>query len=197
MSSASLTAVEDEQKQMFDAQCAAWLDAMAEGQEQALEAFYAATLGKVFGVAVRITHDEGIAEDVVTDVYYQAWTQADRYDARRGRPLTWLLTICRTRALDRMRRESRARVPEAATESEGNIAGTPEDLLESLENGSQVRALLGNLGQAQRDVLALAYFRDLSHQQIADYLRLPLGTVKSHIRRALQELKPELAAQEG
>jgi len=178
----------------FDAQCAGWVKAMAAGEEHALEAFYRATLGKVYGVAMRIVHDESIAEDIVTDVYYQVWTEAARYDEARGRPITWLLTICRSRALDRIRRDSRAqRAADAAAVAREEATGGTEELLQSLEAGSKVRSVMATLAQVQRDVLALAYFRDLSHQQIADYLGLPLGTVKTHIRKALQTLRPALA----
>ena len=169
---------------------------MADGDEKALEAFYGATLGKAYGVALRIVRDEAIAEDVVTDVYYQAWSQAGRFDARRGRPLTWLLTICRSRALDRMRKSDRSELlMNSALEPSDEQAEAPDALLQSLERDSQIHASMANLSQAQRDAVALAYFRDMSHQQISDYLGLPLGTVKSHIRRALEAMRPDMMEQ--
>ncbi len=164
---------------------------MAAEDESALEHFYHATLHRVFGLAIRIVRDSATAEDVVADVYHQAWTQAARYRPERGRPLTWLLTICRTRALDRVRKQTRLRSLHEKEASQSSVSeASPQDLLESSERGSRIHQLLGNLSQIQRDVLALAYFKDLSHQQIANQLGMPLGTVKTHIRRALQVLRP-------
>ena len=92
----------------FDARCAKWLAQIAAGEESALEAFYSETLANVYGIAIRITQDRGIAEEVVIDVYHQVWLQAAQYSEERGRPLTWLLSISRSRALDHLRKESRA-----------------------------------------------------------------------------------------
>lgn len=182
-----------EKDQEFDARCVAWIEQMAAGDELALEEFYEATLNRAYAVAIRIVRDEAIAEDVVTDVYYQAWTQASRYDVDRGRPITWLLTMCRSRALDRVRKKDSAEQLVGRGSETPDESSQPEELLESLEVNSQIHTLMATLSQAQRDTVALAFFRDLSHQQIANYLDLPLGTVKSHIRRALQELRPALA----
>ncbi len=174
----------------FDARCTEWISEMSGGNEQALGDLYDATLGKVFGVAVRIVGDSATAEDVVTDVYYEAWNSAASYDRQRGRPITWLLTICRNRALDEYRRAaSSARKIEAATAASvpGNGAA-PDDLLEMLEQGHEVHALLMTIPVEDRQLLALAFFRGLSHQQIAGVTGMPLGTVKSRIRRALNTL---------
>ena len=177
-------------KKEFDARCLQWIQQMSNGNEQALGEFYDATLGKVFGVAIRIVGDSTLAEDVVTDVYHEAWKNAARYDQLRGRPITWLLTICRNRALDEYRRESSAaRKVEAAAVLE--VPGTvdePDALLEAAEEGHAVHALLATIEPEDRQLLALAYFRGLSHQQIAAHTDLPLGTVKSRIRRALNKL---------
>lgn len=174
----------------FDARCLHWIQEMSAGNEQALGEFFDATLSKVFGVAVRIVGDSGLAEDVVSNVYHEAWRNAGSYDQVRGRPITWLLTICRNRALDEIRRESSAaRKVEAAAVMEipEQVAG-PDALLEATEAGHAVHDLLAKLAPDDRQLIALAYFRGLSQQQIADYLQLPLGTVKSRIRRALAAL---------
>ncbi len=174
----------------FDARCRQWLKGMAEGNEKALNELYDATLGKVFGVAMRIVGDTALAEDVVTDVYHEAWNKAGRYEQTRGRPITWLLTICRSRALDQYRREaSAARKVEAAAAA--GIAGgvaEPDELLESVEQGHAVHAVLMTISDEDRQLIGLAFFRGLSHRQIADVTDMPLGTVKSRIRRALQSL---------
>lgn len=169
-----------------------WLKDISQGDEGALESFYTATLSKVYGVAYRIVGETSKAEDVVTEVYYQVWQQADRYQTDRGSPLAWVLTISRSRALDQLRRD---KTRSNADLNQDDVTGAdplaPDALLESLEAGTQIHALLSELSQVQRDVLALAYFRDLSHQQIADQLDMPLGTVKSHIKRALGSLRPQ------
>ena len=180
----------------FDARCLAWIQEMSMGNEQALNDFYSETLGKVFGVAVRIVGDASLAEDVVTNVYYEAWKNAAKYDTARGRPITWLLTICRNRALDEYRRGSSAvrKIKTAAMLDVPMTVDEPDDLLEAAEEGHVVRELLAELSVEDRQLIALAFFKGLSHQQIADHTDLPLGTVKSRIRRAIKALAAVLPA---
>lgn len=182
----------------LDSRCLAWLEQMSAGSEQALMAFYDATLPRVFGVAVRIVGNAALAEDVVADVYHDAWRKAASFDRDRGRPLAWLLTICRNRALDERRRESSvARKTEAAaTLLPAEAVEEPDDLLEAAEQGHAVHALLSTIPPEDRQLIALAFFRDLSHQQIADVSQLPLGTVKSRLRRSLKMLRDGLTANE-
>lgn len=177
-------------QQEFDAQCLGWIQKMSMGSERALTEFYNATLGRVYGVAMRIVADDALAEDVVMDVYHQAWQSAGRYDALRGRPITWLLTICRSRALDEYRKRSASiRKMEAAAASDVPDSVTvPDELLQAAEQEHVVRRLLAELSNEDRQLIALAFFKGLSHQQIADHTQLPLGTIKSRIRRALKVL---------
>jgi len=176
--------------QEFDARCLQWIEEMSAGKEQALGEFYDATLGKVFGVAIRIVGNTTLAEDVVTDVYHEAWKNAGRYDRLRGRPITWLLTICRNRALDEYRRESSAarKIEVAAMLDVPRAVDEPDALLQAAEEGHAVHTLLAKISSDDRQMIALAFFKGLSHQQIADHTELPLGTVKSRIRRALRTL---------
>lgn len=176
--------------QEFDARCLQWIEEMSTGNEQALGEFYDATLRKVFGVAIRIVGNPTLAEDVVTDVYHEAWTNAGRYDQLRGRPITWLLTICRNRALDEYRRESSAtrRIEAAAMLDVPGTVDEPDALLQAAEEGHVVHTLLAKISPDDRQMIALAFFKGLSHQQIANHMGLPLGTVKSRIRRALHTL---------
>lgn len=183
----------------FDARCTQWIEQIAVGNEQALSDLYDATLNKVYGVAIRIVGDTMLAEDVVTDVFLDVWNNAGRYDQKRGRPITWLLTICRNRALDEYRRESSAlRKLEAAAVGESpEDVDAPDALLESVEAGHAVHALLATISTDDRQLIALAFFRGLSHQQIAELTQLPLGTVKSRIRRALNTLGEAAPAELG
>jgi RNA polymerase sigma-70 factor (ECF subfamily) len=171
---------------------------MAAGDEAALAAFYDLTLGKVYALALRITHRPETAEEVVVAVYLQAWRQAAAYRASRGSVLAWLLTICRSRALDAARQRDPADSRPEPARSDEPVASDPApvDLLESLERGQSLHVALRSLESLPRQILGLAFFADLSHQEIAAQLRLPLGTVKSHIRRALLILRGRLASQE-
>ncbi len=168
---------------------------VAAGDQDAVAEFYDATAARVYAVARHITRDPSLAEDVVSDVYLQAWQQAGRYDAARGSVLAWLLTICRSRALDAMRRrdpaESRAdpyeRSPDHSAEGDD-----PVNLLTTLEHDSRMHQAIATLGQIERQLIAAAFFEDLSHTQIAAHTGMPLGSVKTVLRRAVQTLRAAL-----
>jgi RNA polymerase sigma factor (sigma-70 family) len=171
------------------------LSAIAKGDEPALGALYDATVGRVYGLALRIVHQREAAEEVVEDVFLQVWQQAGRYDASRGKPLTWLLTICRSRALDYLRRVDDALVhpePETLVAEASDERTNPQDLLLALERNSRLYAILEKLMPVQRQLLALAFFRGMTHQEIAEHTQLPLGTVKSHVRKALDKMREYL-----
>lgn len=168
---------------------------IAAGEEQALADLYDLTLGRVYGLALRILGQREAAEDATAEVYLQVWRQAGDYRASRGSVLAWLLTICRARALDARRRRDRAQShpnPDLLrTEPQGEAP--PPDILESVESGRALHAALKGLSSEQRQALGLAFFRDLSQREIADRMGLPLGTVKSHIRRAQLALRAALS----
>jgi RNA polymerase sigma-70 factor (ECF subfamily) len=172
-----------------------WLEKIAAKDENALAAFYDATVNRVYGLALRITRASPVAEEVTSDVYWQVWQQADRYDATRGKVLTWLLTLCRSRALDTLRRRDSA---ESCAEPELLITGAhssdddPLGLLLMVERDNTLHAALKTLDSTPRQLLALAFFKGLSHQEIADYTGMPLGSVKSVLRNAMGTLKPLL-----
>jgi RNA polymerase sigma factor (sigma-70 family) len=178
-----------------DVQQRVWVSTMARGDEAALGALYDATLGKVYGFALRITGKPEAAEEVVGDVYLQAYRDAARFDTSRGPVIAWLMMLTRSRALDHLRRRDVAEShPEPETlHPERHIGeNDPLDGLLEVEGHAQLKFALEALSPMQRQMLALAFYRDLSHQEIADHTGLPLGTVKSHIRRALEKLKPLL-----
>lgn len=177
------------------AQQRVWVNAMAAGDESALGMLYDATLGKVYGLALRITGKAESAEEVVSDVYLQAYRDAARFNAERGVVIAWLMMLTRSRALDHLRRCDTAEShPDPDTLHPERHVGEndPLDTLLELEGNARLQAALDALVPMQRQMLALAFFRDLSHQEIADATGIPLGTVKSHIRRALEKLKPIL-----
>ena len=173
----------------------AWVEAMARGDESALIRLYDATLGKVYGLALRITGKPESAEEVVSDVYLQAFREAARFNAERGVVMAWLMMVTRSRALDHLRRSDPAEShPDPdLLQSERHIGeNDPLDGLLEIEDNARLAAALKALAPAQRQMLGLAFYRDLSHKEIAAVTGLPLGTVKSHIRRALEKLKPLL-----
>jgi RNA polymerase sigma-70 factor (ECF subfamily) len=178
-----------------EARLRGWIAAIAQGDERALGALYDATLGRVYGLALRITRNEQAAEEVAEDVYWQVWRQALRFDPVRGNAMSWLLTIARSRALDCLRRADEADAhpePETLVAAVAAHEGDPQDLLEATQRGQALHAALQTLDALPRQLLALAFFRGLTHEEIAQHTALPLGTVKSHIRRTLTALRGAL-----
>jgi len=163
--------------------------------EEALSRLYDALLGRVHGLVRRIVRDPRIAEEVTGDVFFQIWRQAGRYDPVRGHPLGWILTIARTRALDSLRRMDEAIPhpdPVALVLEPAAVERGPQEAFGADQDVSRLRAAVEGLEPLPRQLLALAYFRGLTHEEIAAHSNLPLGTVKSHIRRALLALRAAL-----
>ncbi len=168
---------------------AALLKRIGDGDAQALAELYDLHAGLVNGLVLRIVRERGDAEDVVQEVFVQAWRQAARFDASRGTPEAWLCTIARSRALDRLRRRA-ARREELADDSPGRphaAVAAPQ-----AEVALAVRQALSGLSSDQRDALELAYYEGLSQSEIAARLGQPLGTVKTRIRTAMLRLRQAL-----
>ena len=175
----------------------ALIERIAIGQQTALNELYELTVAKMFGLARLILRNSADAEEVVCDTYAQIWESARRFESGRGSVLGWMLTICRSRALDLLRqRRSRARTADGfereAEVGEDSDHGAPDELLQSLQQGSSVQRAMAALPPVRRELVSLAFLQGLSHQEIVDRTGLPLGTVKSHIRRALTVLREEL-----
>lgn len=178
-----------------DALLAQHLAAAAHGDGAAFEAFYDATAGYARALARRMLHGADI-DDLLADVFFEAWRCAARFDASRGSPVTWLLTIVKSRALDLLR--FRAAHPSAAgrasePDNEAAVNQDPADRLWQQQAGSRLHSALLRLTAPERWVLGLAYFRELTHSEIAHSTGLPLGTVKSHLLRAQTKLRATLA----
>lgn len=173
---------------------AALLQRVATGEEGALAELYDRTVTKLFGLARFIVRDSRDAEEVVCDVFVHVWRDAQRYDGSRGAPLAWMCTICRSRAVDRLRRNRTAGQAAAAQQRAAEPRGVPvpEELQQALEQETAVSRALTRLPPVRRQLLALAFFQGLTHEEIASQTGLPVGTVKSHIRRALASLRSEL-----
>ena len=174
---------------------AAVMTGVAAGEQRALERFYRLTIGKVFGLALRIVRNRATAEEVAEDVYVQVWHTAATYDPQRCTPLGWALVICRSRAIDTLRRADKAIVDPDPTERLDAVAQLVpglQDLLQATQEHAALHAALNRLQPVQRQLLGLAFFRGLTHSEIAAAAHLPLGTIKSHVRRALATLREEL-----
>ncbi|POZ52437.1 RNA polymerase subunit sigma-24 [Methylovulum psychrotolerans] len=169
------------------------LGRIVDQDQRAFAALYEQLLERVYGLVLRITRHVQLAEEVTEDAFWQVWRQAPRFDAERGSVVAWVLTIARSRALDALRRLDSVDYAETADDLEDVLGDNPHDLLVAVETGSQLHAALQHLSPLPRQLVALAFFRGLSHEEIANYMDLPLGTVKSHIRRALVSLKQTLA----
>jgi RNA polymerase sigma factor (sigma-70 family) len=165
------------------------------GEQRALERFYRLTIAKVFGMALRISRCRATAEEIAEDVYVQVWHSASTYDPQRCTPLGWALMICRSRALDSLRRADQAILDPDPTERLDAVAQQVpglQDLLQASQEHAALHAALSRLQPVQRQILSLAFFRGLTHAEIAAATQLPLGTIKSNIRRALATLREEL-----
>jgi RNA polymerase sigma-70 factor (ECF subfamily) len=174
---------------------------MALRDAAALDALYERYHRLVFTLVLRIMRIREDAEDVVVDVFWQVWQQAGRYDASRGKPVTWLLTIARTRAIDALRSSNRRAVHVSQTAT----SGTPEDRLPPTADSpgnpgiladtrQAVHAALKSLPEQQRIPLEMAYFQGMTHTEIAESLNQPLGTMKDRIRTGMSHLRRQLKA---
>jgi RNA polymerase sigma-70 factor, ECF subfamily len=172
----------------------ALMEAIVSGDTAALAALYDRHSGLVFTLCLRILNDRSEAEDLLTDVFWELWSRADRYDPARGSPLTYLLTLSRSRAIDRRRtgmRHRRVHWEENQMGEQGSESGeaSPLDGAISKELGCKIRAAVARLDPAQRQAVELSFFDDLSHGEIAERLGKPLGTIKTHIRQGLIRLR--------
>ncbi len=168
---------------------------MAAGDEAALGHLYELALSHVYGMAFKVTGRHDLAEEVCIETFWQSWREAGRYDALRGQPLAWLMVIARSRALDALRRLDKLTYcaePELLLQSEDCPNGTPLEHLIRSEQSEALGAALLTLTSIQRQMVALAFYKDLSHQEISDHTGFPLGTVKSHIKRAQDTLRSAL-----
>jgi RNA polymerase sigma factor (sigma-70 family) len=176
-------------------QLVAWIAAIVNRDERALAALYDATVARVFGLVRRIVRSAALADEVVEDAYFQVWRQAVRFDPARGKALTWLLAMARSRAIDALRREARFVHETVGDDDLAETAGTQpphDELLDLARHRADLHQALMLLGAQPRQLVSMSFLRGLSHEEIAEQMDLPLGTVKSQIRRALLALRDAL-----
>lgn len=178
-----------------EAQLANWIAAIGQRDEKALACLYDATVSRVHGLVLKIVRKSALAEEVVEDTFFQVWRQALRLDATRGAPMAWLLGMARSRAIDGLRREARFQAQSLDLDCMAEVVdGAPaaDELLDVARGHADLHQALMMLNAQPRQLVALAFFRGLSHEEIAHQTQLPLGTVKSQIRRALLLLRQSL-----
>ena len=173
------------------------------GDRAAFATLYERTSPHLFAVVLRINRDRAQAEDILQEVYVNVWRAASSFDAAQSQPLTWLTSIARNRAIDSLRRvatqpklrsvgpavDGSDREDESVYDTIADSAPGPLDLLSRAADARSLAACVDKLSALQRQSVALAFFQGLSHAEVAEQLRQPLGTVKSWVRRALMTLK--------
>ena len=160
--------------------------------ERALADLYDRYGRTVYAVVLRFTNDAGAAEEICLDAFWQLWQQVDRFDRTQGSLLNWLLTIARSRAIDRVRARGAAKRTLAEDPTEASSVRRPDEVAELSQRRTLVRQAMDTLSPDQRAALSLAYYEGLSHSQIAARLQEPLGTVKTRIRQAMMALRRTL-----
>ena len=163
---------------------------IASGDRAALRQLYQATSSKLFGVCLRILSDREESEDVLQEVYLTIWRRADRFDAARASVTTWISTIARNRAIDRLRARGPLAYAEQVDDLEIADGSVPADaLLASSQDAQALGRCLGELDDRTQTVIRTAFFEGVTYEALAQRMDTPLGTVKSWIRRGLLKLR--------
>jgi len=168
--------------------------ATADGDQQAFARLYDATAPRVFGLVKRLLRDHAQSEEVTQEVFLEVWRTAPRYSPAKGGAISWMLTMAHRRAVDRVRasqasrdRDLRIGVRDREVDYDG-VAERVEVVLES----ERVAVALERLTELQRQAVTLAYFEGLSHREVSELLRVPIGTVKTRLRDGMIRLRDEL-----
>ena len=161
----------------------------AEGDQGGLHDVYRATSAKLFGVCLRICQDREAAEDVLQQVYIKVWDRAGRFDAKRGSPITWLCAIARNTALDWCRANHIQHLPESAAAAVADSGPLAWEAIASAQDSARIVACLDALDERPRRAIHAAFFDGLTYLQLSQAMAVPLGTLKSWVRRGLLQLK--------
>ncbi len=164
---------------------------VSSGSEQGLKEVYARTSAKLFGICLRILGDKGEAEDALQDVYIKVWHRAGRFDPARSSPVTWLAVLARNSAIDRLRSSGRLR-DAAPIESASHVSDDAPMALDALaasEERGRLMTCVEQLESRQANAIREAFFGGWTYPEIASRSAVPLGTLKSWIRRGLLRLR--------
>jgi len=180
---------------LTDAELMALIDRVGQRDEAALRLLYDSASPRLFGLALRVVRQREWAEDALQEAFITIWRVAGDYRASLSPPMAWMGLIVRSRSLDLLRRRTADRA-QLTQEFDDVMADTlasdgpsPMDITEASEQAWALQQCLQQLEGRQREVVSLAYLRDLSHGELAEQLKLPLGTVKTWIRRGLEKLR--------
>jgi RNA polymerase sigma factor (sigma-70 family) len=178
--------VDDDRSQLVAA-----LARVAGGDRAALQIVYQDTSAKLFGVCLRILNDKGEAEDVLQEVYLTVWRKAASFDPARASPITWLVAIARNRSIDRLRAAAGGRrmEPIDAAEEVKDPAPAAIDLVETAQQSSRLGLCLEQLEARQSTAIRSAFLDGNTYEELAERMKVPLGTMKSWIRRGLLKLR--------
>ncbi len=172
------------------------LAAISRKDKCAFEQFYDLTIERFYRLAKRITQSDNMADEVISDLYLQVWQQAERYSPSRGSVMAWVSILCRSRALDALRKYQRQSMREEPIDSitlPADSCPTMTDLLIEIQNKSLVHSALSSLDESTRQLVTLAYFKGFTHSELARLTDAPIGTVKTKIRRAVAVMKKQLS----
>ena len=177
---------------------AALVQSIAAGDQLALHALYERAHRPVFTLIVRITANRETAEELTIDVFHDIWRRALSYDAANGTVLAWIMNQARSRAIDRLRFETRKkRRHDSDVRPLTEMAADPRDVIELREQGEALRAALAALTPDERQAIETTFFGGLTHAEAAARLNQPLGTIKTRIRSGLHKLRRRLTAEAG
>ncbi|HEX8668704.1 MAG TPA: sigma-70 family RNA polymerase sigma factor [Allosphingosinicella sp.] len=166
------------------------LEAVAGGSQAAMAELYRLTSAKLYGISLRLLRDEGEAQDVLQETYVTVWRKAGAFDAARASPITWLAVLARNKAIDRLRGRRPAAVETLdAANDVADEQPSALDLLERDEDKARIAGCLAELEANQRDAIRSAFFDGASYPALAEREGVPLGTMKSWIRRGLARLR--------
>jgi RNA polymerase sigma-70 factor (ECF subfamily) len=165
---------------------------IARGDQEAFSTLYDQCAGRILGLLLKILRHRPAAEDVLQEVFWQAWQQAGTFDARRASVLVWLIMLARSRAMDYLRRQSARSgpIPEPERQHEDDVAGVAINT----EMAQATRTAIESLPEDQRKPIMLAFFSGMTHEEIAHQEELPLGTVKTRIRLGIRRLRESLSS---
>lgn len=180
-----------------------WLAAVATKDAKAFRQLYDAASPKLFGFALRILTKREWAEEALQESFVNIWNNAAGYQAHLSAPMTWMTTIVRNKAFDMLRRLDDTVEIDAETFDKNVMdalesnSPTPIDSLQISNDAKALARCLARLEALHRQAIALAFYHDLSHSEVAEHLKLPIGTVKTWIRRGLERLRMCLTKMEG